>query len=208
MRATTLLWLWVVGLGTVGPVAAQPVTRPDTIVLQPGDGIRLSVWRRPELSGDFSIAGDGTIRHPLLRNLVVTGAPFAAVEQRLRDFLRQLDVDPQLVAEPLFRVAVSGEVRQPTLLLVPPEVTLTQAVAQAGPTELARLDRVVLIRGDERRVINLINPDDRWARATVRSGDQVIVPRRRPFAETYLGPVAGVLSAVFNLVTLIVTVSR
>lgn len=207
MGRRVLFWVCGLWFGSM-PLAAQASSTADTVVLRPGDGIRLTVWRRPELSGDFAIASDGTIRHPLLRNVVAAGLPFDRVEQRLREYLRQFDTNPQLVAEPLFRVAVSGEVRQPNLFLLPPEATLTQAVAQAGPTELARLDRIVLIRGSERRTISLVDPEDPWARAPVRSGDQLIVPRRRPFVETYLGPVAGVLSAVFNLVTLIVTISR
>src|SRR5690349_4287754 len=39
--------------------------RSDQVVLAPGDSVRVVVWRKPELSGDFIIAPDGSITHPL-----------------------------------------------------------------------------------------------------------------------------------------------
>jgi protein involved in polysaccharide export with SLBB domain len=47
--------------------------------LNPGDVVRITVWRKPELSGDFIIAGDGSVSHPLYRDVRVTGMPLAAV---------------------------------------------------------------------------------------------------------------------------------
>src|SRR5688572_27242384 len=88
---------------------------PPGSALNAGDVLRITVWRKPELSGDFLIAADGTVSHPLYRDVRVTGIPMAAVESRLRDFLATLEAKPQFVVEPLLRVAVSGEVRQPNM---------------------------------------------------------------------------------------------
>ena len=33
------------------------------IVLSPGDSVRIVVWRKPEMSGDFIVGPDGTITH-------------------------------------------------------------------------------------------------------------------------------------------------
>ena len=47
----------------------------DGVRLAPGDVLRVNVWRRPELSGDFVLASDGTLTHPLFKSVQVAGAP-------------------------------------------------------------------------------------------------------------------------------------
>ncbi|MEO7501028.1 MAG: polysaccharide biosynthesis/export family protein, partial [Gemmatimonadaceae bacterium] len=66
----------------VSAAKAQSPGGPQT--LNPGDQIRIVVWRNPELSGDFTVAANGTLNHPLYREIQVTGIPLTAVEERLR----------------------------------------------------------------------------------------------------------------------------
>src|SRR3954464_11599814 len=103
---------------SVPAVAQEPRTqteqaRAEQAVLTPGDSVRIEVWRKPEFSGDFVVAPDGTITHPLFRSVRVAGLPFATAEANLRTFLGQYEENPQFVMEPLIRVAVSGEVPRP-----------------------------------------------------------------------------------------------
>src|SRR4051812_5763503 len=54
------------------PASAQePRTSAAQAVLTPGDSVRIEVWRKPEFSGDFVVAPDGTITHPLFRSVRV-----------------------------------------------------------------------------------------------------------------------------------------
>ena len=79
------------------------------------------------------------------------------------------------------RVRVVGEVVKPGEVLVPPNSSLSSAIAIAGgPTQDARLSRVAFIRmGEqneiERQVLNLQNLTDS---NQVQDGDVIIVPKR------------------------------
>jgi protein involved in polysaccharide export with SLBB domain len=77
MRALFSLLL-LATLAAVVPARAQE-NRPssDQAVLSPGDSVRIVVWRKPEFSGDFVVAPNGTITHPLFRAVQVGGIPFA-----------------------------------------------------------------------------------------------------------------------------------
>src|SRR4029453_3701444 len=108
MRILAALVLWT-ALASF-PVAAQEARQSSQAVLTPGDSVRIGVWRKPEFSGDFVIAPDGSITHPLFRGVKVGGGPFATARANLRQFLAGFDENPQFVMEPLIRVAVSGEV--------------------------------------------------------------------------------------------------
>ena len=122
--------------------SSAAATATSATTLNPGDVVRITVWRKPELSGDFVVARDGTLSHPLLREVHVTGIPVELVDARIREFLTTLEANPQFVIEPLLRVAVSGEVRTPNLYNLRPETSISQAVAVAGgTTERGRRDR-------------------------------------------------------------------
>src|ERR1700736_1850648 len=52
-----------------------------TATLSPGDVVRIVVWRKPEFSGDFVVAPDSSITHPLYREVKVVGVPLHVVEE-------------------------------------------------------------------------------------------------------------------------------
>ena len=114
------------------PVSAQDAAGSTQNVLTPGDSVRIVVWRRPDFSGDYVVATDGTITHPLFRNVKVAGLPFARAEANLRTYLAQSEDNPQFVIEPLIRLAVSGEVTRPLVFAGRPETTVGEAIARAG----------------------------------------------------------------------------
>jgi protein involved in polysaccharide export with SLBB domain len=103
--------LAVVALAT--PASAQTSPTASAYMLAPGDSVRVVVWRRPDFSGDFVVAPNGTITHPLYRSVTVGGVPFATAEANLRRFLSRFEENPEFVMEPLVRVSVSGEVDRP-----------------------------------------------------------------------------------------------
>src|SRR5512142_2074122 len=137
----------LLGLGIARSGSAQASATAGDSGLRPGDAVRIVVWRKPEMSGDFQVAADGSVKHPLYRDLKVAGLSMEKVQANLRNLLASYEADPQFLVEPLFRVAVAGEVRKPDLYTLPLETTIGQAVALAGgATERGRLDRVKLIR--------------------------------------------------------------
>lgn len=196
------------------PVSAQEPRAASESFLSPGDSVRIVVWRKPEFSGDFVIAPNGTITHPLYRSVAVGGIPFATAEANLRRFLARFEENPEFVMEPLIRVAISGLVERPQVFALRPETTIAEAVARAGgATELGARNRVRVLRvqpsgQQEQLVINLTDPEAGYGRIPVRSGDQIIVDRRKSFTRDVLVPTLGVIGSIASLGLLIDRVSR
>ena len=198
----TLKSLLVAGLlfgATIGQ--AQSVGGPQA--LNPGDQIRILVWRNPELSGDFTVVANGTLNHPLYRDVQVTGVPLTVVEDRLRTFISRFTTNPQFVLLPLVKIIVGGEVRSPNIFSVPPETTITQAVILAGgPSERGKLNNVRLLRDGQTINLDMGRPDSQAASLQVRSGDQIIIPRSTNVFRDFIGPAASMVGAVAAIVSI------
>jgi polysaccharide export outer membrane protein len=199
----------------VGSVFAQsPAPSADQVILAPGDSVRVVVWRKPEMSGDFIVAPDGTISHPLYRAVRVGGVPFSTAEINIRNFLARFEQDPQFVVEPLVRIAVSGEVGRAQVFAVRPETTIAEAVAQAGgPSQFAKLDRVKVLRKDAsgaRRElhVNLFDPEGSSATIRVHSGDQIVLDRKKSFFRDIFMPALSVIGSVASIGLLIDRATR
>jgi protein involved in polysaccharide export with SLBB domain len=215
--------LFTLLLTLAAPALAAPALGAQTVIqsanrltpdngiasLSPGDVIRIVVWRKPEFSGDFVVAADGTIIHPLYREVKVGGVPLAVVEERVRAFLSKYETNPAFVISPLLRVFVGGEVRQPSIYSLPPGTTIAQAVAVAGgPTDRGRLDEVLIVRHQEREVLDLTQPEDRAVGMETRSGDQLFVGRRLSFFNDVLAPASAVFGAAATVVSIIIQLRR
>lgn len=192
---------WAVAALFLAPLASaaaqgRALSEP---VLRPGDMLRITVWRHPELSGDFLVAPDSALVHPLYQRVHVAGAPLSVVRERLSGLLATYEQGVDFVIEPLLAVTVAGEVRQPNLYHLPQGTTFAQAIAQAGgPTELGRLDAVHVIRRDSAMVIDLARGYARYERLPIASGDQLLVARRSNtnFLRDVLYPLASLTAAV------------
>jgi len=190
------------GAQTLAGSAARPT-------LAPGDMIKIDVWQQKEYSGEFGIAADGTIIHPLYRELKVTGIPLTEVEGRLREFLGHYLSNPTFDIQPLMRVIVAGEVRQPNIPTVPPGTSVAQVIAIAGgPTDRGRLDDVLLVRDNSTQRLDLTRPDANAPRIEVHSGDQIVIPRRRNLMQDVISPASSVLGAVAAITAVIIQLRR
>ena len=186
---------------------AQGPTTPaaEQVTLAAGDSVRVVVWRKPEMSGDFIVGPDGTITHPLYRSVRVGGIPFTTAEQNVRTFLARFEQDPQFVIEPLVRVAVSGEVGRPQVFAVRPETSIAEAVAQAGgPNQFGNRGRVRILRrepggGQREFSVSLLDPEGTSATTRVHSGDQIVVDRRKSFLRDIFLPVLGVVGSAASI---------
>jgi len=217
MRNLLVLQLLFLVLAAAPAVTHAQNPAPDaqqTTMLAPGDSVRIVVWRKPEMSGDFIIAPDNTISHPLYRAVRVGGVPFATAETNVRTFLAKFEQDPQFVVEPLVRVAVSGEVGRPQVFAVRPETTIGEAVAQAGgPNQFGERDKVRVLRretgGRQREfVVSLLDPESPAATIRVHSGDQIVVDRRRSFFREVFLPALGVLGSAASIYLVIDRANR
>src|SRR5262249_26489225 len=159
------------------PVAASAQVADSTLstlVLSPGDAIRIEVFRNKELSGEFPIAADGSIVHPLYHELKVGGLPLSTVEDMLRQFIARFEETPAFVMTPLLRIIVAGEVRSPNIYTVPPGTSVAQAVAMAGgPTDRGKLDQVRVLRRRGSLTLDLTRPDASASLGPVHSRDEI-----------------------------------
>jgi len=214
--ASTLILLSALALARpmVAQQAAHQAERSEQAVLTPGDSIRIQVWRRPEFSGDFVIAPDGSITHPLYRTVRVGGVPFATAEANIRRFLSGFEENPQFVMEPLIRVAISGEVTRPSVFATRPETTVGEAMARAGgATQNGARNRVRVIRFTQSGVQQVFRLDLENSSSTdfsipVRSGDQIVVDRKKSFTKDILLPTLGVIGSIASVGLLIDRIGR
>jgi protein involved in polysaccharide export with SLBB domain len=169
-----------------------------TSPLRPGDGLRVRVWREPDLSGDFTVDESGVVTLPKLGPIRVGDESVAVLKARIVSSYAKYITQPVEVT-PLLRVRVLGEVRTPGLYKVEPGMTLNDAIALAGgTTSSGRADRVNLIRNG-RSVDAVLSPNAVLAESPLQSGDQLFVPERSWMSRNP-GILYGAISAVATIV--------
>lgn len=185
-----------VALVALSAATSLEAQSPDGRTLLPGDQIRITVWRKPEMSCDCTVAGNGTVIHPLYREVAVAGVSLNVVEERLRAYLTRYEQNPQFVIEPLVKIVVGGEVRTPNIYSVPPETTISQAIALAGgTTERGQLHKVKVIRDRQEIRLDITRPDSDTAMLQIRSGDQILVGRRGSSPLELIAPISSTIAA-------------
>lgn len=188
------------GAQTSAPGVVGTLPEVSEPVLQPGDVVRITVWRKPELSGEFTIRGNGSIANPFYGSVQAAGVPVSTAEQRVRAHVDRFEANAWVLVEPLLRVSVRGEVRDPNLYTLTPETTVLQAVMLAGgPTGRGDLRGIRLLRDGTTIPVDLSRPDAGAAQYPVRSGDQIVVGRRRNLFRDYVAPAASVTGAVLAI---------
>jgi len=205
IRFVTLPRLIVLLAVAAASLCGRPLHAQDDSggTLRPGDVLRVTVLRKPELTAEMEVAADGTLLHPLYREIRVAGLSSAELEEALRTFLLRYEAEPRFMHEHLVRVTVGGEVRAPKVFTVRPSVTTFQAVVEAGgSTERGRLDRVVLFRDGTARTLDLSRADSPDGAIPVRSGDLLVVQRRGTGVREWLPVVASTAAALAAMINL------
>ena len=189
--------------------AQQAASAAAELQLEPGDAVKLSVWRAPELSGEFPVAADGSLAHPAFPSLIVAGVPLRRVQTMLDSAVRAENVGARVVMQPLLRVIVGGEVATPNLYHFPAGTSVAEAIVLAGGhTERADLRRLTLVRNGTATVYDITDPAGPATHRAVASGDQLLLQRRRgSFRETIL-PVTQMLGSAASIAVLIIRLRR
>lgn len=195
-------------LALLSPLPAVAQTAPDdgsgSDAIRPGDIVRLSVLRDKDLSGDFPVNQFGTVVLPLVGEYDVTRESHRSLRDRVIHDLQQVRYAKDIEVVVLRRVRVVGEVNEPGVYPLDPTMSIADAVAMAkGRNQFAREGQVILRRAGE--VIDAdLRMDARIGESPVRSGDEILIPRRS-WADRNAGAVIGGLSALVGIVvTLIV----
>jgi polysaccharide export outer membrane protein len=174
---------------------AVPLPEP-ALGPEPGDVVRVRIWREPDLSGDFVVEADDSVVLPLLGRVEAAGtASDTLVDQLIEAYARYLR-NPSIQITVLRRVAVQGEVRSPGLYPVDATVSLADVLALAGGlTPNANPKKIYLLRNGVAVDVGL-TPETVIERSPVRSGDQILVSQKSWFSRNSGIIVGATISAI------------
>jgi protein involved in polysaccharide export with SLBB domain len=145
----------LVALATCGPEpipTLPPSSATSNEELGPGDVVEIRVTDQEELSGEYEVGEDGTIRFPWIENVAVAGKTRGEIgeliEEKLADgWLRQPQVTVRVLDRQNREVSVLGQVNEPGSYPFKERLTLVQAISLAGGMNpLAQAKKVKLIR--------------------------------------------------------------
>ena len=173
--------------------AAQPeddlmLPPGDGYGLQPGDVIRVSVWREEALDQGVLVRPDGGISFPLAGDLNAEGMTIdevtAAIAGRLSEFIPNPVVTVSLQENSGNRIYVTGRVNQPGVFLINRPIDVMQALSMAGGlTPFADRDAIKILRreGAGQRTIPFNYKQVQKGKALqqnilLQAGDTLIVP--------------------------------
>lgn len=174
-RLVAVLGLALVACAPRGrPAGPLPPEVLEPWTTQPGDMVRISVWREPELSGEVFVQNDGTAIFPALGRMQVAGLTADSLNSllvsRFRDRIVNTPVDATLI-RPL---PVIGSVRSPGVYPVDPTASAIQVIARAGGTIGGeRQPRVQLLRHDGTRLD--LTVEQSLGGFNLRNGDALFV---------------------------------
>lgn len=156
--------------------------------LNPGDVVRISVWREEELLREARIQPDGTVSYPLVGSVPAANrTPTAVAEtitQELEEFIPDAVVTVELLEAQGYRVYVIGEVERPGEYQLSQPITVLQALSIAGGlTPFAGTGGIRILRTQTDEQMSIAFDYDAVAddgemdkNIFLEAGDTVIVP--------------------------------
>src|SRR5262249_20942520 len=118
------------------------------------DVLLITSYDQTDLSGKFTVESDGTFTFPLIGRFQAGGLTLRAIEQGLKDRLREERYfkNPQItVAVEQYRsqkVFIVGEVRSPGPYTLSGNISLVEALARAGSTLPSAGTDAIVVHGD------------------------------------------------------------
>jgi polysaccharide biosynthesis/export protein len=144
------------------PTSVAPETTglpidPKTYVIGPEDIINVKVWRDPDFSGVKGVRPDGKITIPLVGDVQAAGLTpdrlAAQLKTAISEYIRQPDVEVEVMQVNSKSYNVSGEVNRPGRFPLVVEKHVFQAVNDAGGfRDFGNEKDVVIIRADGTRL--------------------------------------------------------
>ena len=137
---------------TAGGAEGEPLADIASYKLGPGDALRVTVFRHEDLSGEFSLDGEGNFAMPLVGEIRGGGRTARQLEDEIELALKSGGylIEPQVSVEVLnYRpFYIIGEVNNPGSFEYVNGMTVINAVALAGGfTYRADQDDIVISRG-------------------------------------------------------------
>ncbi len=188
--SATLLCVMTVCVAVFGSARAA-----EGYLLTPGDVIKISVFKNPDLQLDARVSEAGTISFPLIGSVPIGGLTLPAAERKIAEMLKDggFVLNPQvnilLTSAVGNQVSVLGQVNKPGRYAIEAAGgTLTGALAEAGGIATTGSD-VVVVTGTRngkpfRKEIDVVEMSMSGSAAEdieVRGGDTLFVNREPMF---------------------------
>ncbi len=151
-----VLYLMGCGNSSVDPgyeaLVEQQHDLPPTGQLGVGDELYLRVYEEDGLSGDFTVASNGTINYPHVGRIEVAGMTCAEVEEYIttglqNGFLRRPSVSCTITEYNSKQIFIFGEVQNPGSIPYRTDISIIEAFALTGGfSERANSNRTKLTR--------------------------------------------------------------
>jgi len=148
-----LFSLMVFVLQTTAPARVVPKAQPTSgdYVVGAQDVLKVLVFDEPQLSGTFRVDADGAFTYPFIGRIEARGQTLRAIERTLTKLLADGYVKrPQVAIEvEEYRsrsIFIVGEVRTPGKYPLTAQMTVIEAIAQAGSTNANASSEVLILR--------------------------------------------------------------
>jgi len=182
-------WSRLSFIGILCVSSASVVLAQDaTYTVKPGDILKISVWKEPELQGPILIRPDGGFSFPLVGEVDGRGKTVAELQvivaQRLSKYISDPVVSISVTEIHGNKVYVIGQVAKPGEFIVNPSVDVMQALSMAGGmTAFASFSNIIILRhnGTTRTALHFDYTDVAKGKKLsddiqLQSGDVVVVP--------------------------------
>lgn len=185
------------------------VAREEEKPFQAGRALRVTIWQEPELSGDHSIDHEGYVILPLIGRIQVSSYTKDSLESYLVTEYSNYLRNPIIMIEPLIRIGVTGEVKDPGLYRVNPDAPLWDVIGlSGGPTSKANLKNLRIVRNGEvihKSLLEAFENGESLQSVGMVSGDQVHIPTSRPIMDwrTILAFMSLGVSTAFLIVRIV-----
>jgi protein involved in polysaccharide export with SLBB domain len=152
----------------------------------PGHRILLFVGGDSALVDTFTVRADQKLQLPDLPDITLAGVLDSELQGYLKTQLAQYIRNPDVRAQALLRVSVSGDVGSPGFYSIRTDTPVSDVIMTAGgPSPSADMSKVVLRRGSEvviprQGIQEAIRSERTMTEIGVRPGDELYVPTKPP----------------------------
>lgn len=188
-KLNQLIAIALAAIIVTGGASAQEAKPPDAAYkVLPGDVLRISVWKEEDLQSEVLVRPDGAFSFPLCGDIPARNRSVSELQEEITRRLSRYISDPVVtvsVAQILGnKVYVIGQVQNPGVFIVNPQVDVLQALSMAGgTTPFANLNDIKILRrtGNTQRSLSFRYDEVSKGRNleqnfVLQSGDVVIVP--------------------------------
>ena len=159
----------------------------STYIIGADDGLQVTVWKEPSLSGTFPVRPDGMISLVLVGDVPAAGlTPMQLginITERLKKFIQDPSVSVVVTAVNSQRVFMIGEIGRVGPMSLTPGMTPLQAISAAGGlSTFANAKHIYILRGPQGKQIKipfnykLALKGDSKQLIALEPGDTIVVP--------------------------------